>query len=193
MYKPAHANTMMSIQSSFFLSNYTNNQQQLPFKLQYLTDGKAPDGYIYILTYSENNGGWRPLVFVLLCLFGVRQLLWTEPGALYMLGKHSTTEPYMQILDDIFGQVTKRATNSKGQVNSVCSLVWCREKEINNNIPLALFLIKLNNFRKTRKTLIYHFIIIIKPVCFQDEVTEDEKDWGPVLQENTVSDLGQAL
>lgn len=30
---------------------------------------------------------------------------------------------------DIFGQMTKRATNSKGQVNSVCSLVWCREKE----------------------------------------------------------------
>lgn len=51
-------------------------------------------------------------------------------------------------------------------------------------IPLALFLIKLNNFRKTRKTLIYHLIItIIKPACFQDEVTKDEKDWGPVLQE----------
>lgn len=127
MYKPAHANTMMSIQSSSFLSNYTNNQQQLPFKLQFLTDGKAPDGYR--LTYSENNSGRRSLVFVLLCLFGVRQLLWTEPGALYMLGKHSTTKPYMQISDDIFGQVTKHATNSKGQVNSVCSLVWCREKE----------------------------------------------------------------
>lgn len=123
MYKPAHANTTKSIQSSFSLSNYTNNQQQLPSKLQYLTDSRVPDGYI--LTYSENNCGWRSLAFVLLCLFGVRQLLW----ALYMLGKHSTTKPYMQISDDIFGQVTKRVTNSKGQVNSVCSLVWWREKE----------------------------------------------------------------
>lgn len=146
----------------------------------------------YILMYSENNGALSG--FCLLCLFDVRQLLGTEPGALYMLGKHCTTKPYMQTSDDIFGQVKKRATNSKGQVNSVCSLVWCREKEKNNNIPLALFLIKLNNFQKTRKTLIYHLIITtIKPVCFQDEVTKDEKNWGPVLQENAVPDLGQPL
>lgn len=77
-------------------------------------------------------------LWFLFCLFGVRQLLWTEPGALYMLGKHSATKPYMQISDDIFGQMTKRATNSKGQVNSVCSLVWCREKEKNNNYPLGI-------------------------------------------------------
>lgn len=71
------------------------------------------------------------------CLLGVRWLLGTEPRALHMLGKRSTTNPYMQRSDGILGPVTKCASSNKGQINSVCSLLQCREKK-KKQYPLSI-------------------------------------------------------
>lgn len=94
--------------------------------------------------------------------FVMRWLPGTEPGALQMLGKHSTTKPYMQPSDGIPGQLTKYTTINKGQINCVLPipLALLTKNQTNPNLSFR-------GFKKKKKK---------KPVCFKDTVTNDEKD-----------------